>query len=277
MKTHESFVVVSRLRSLRKICFAVLAIPCIGCGAYRGAVAPYDSGTQVEESSRPIPMKVVAGADRGQIFDGSQQSAPGVRTLPSPRLVMTPEVDRQIQRFAISERGYIESALPNYEKYYDKIAAIFREHGVPENLINLAIVESRFRPHAESHKGAVGLWQLMSRTARSFGLRTHGRDERKDPIRSSVAAAQYLRQLYEILGDWYLALAAYNGGIGRLTRAMVDTGIFDFWQLARSGKLARETADFVPRFIAITLIMNDPEKYGFSVAFDPSSEESRLG
>jgi membrane-bound lytic murein transglycosylase D len=103
----------------------------------------------------------------------------------------------------------------------------------------------------------------MREPAHSFGLRTHGRDERLDPIRSSVAAARYLRFLYEEFQDWHLALAAYNTGQGRLARALDRVGTDNFWQLARSGELARETAEFVPRFIAITMIMKNPEAYGF--------------
>jgi membrane-bound lytic murein transglycosylase D len=224
-----------------------------------------------------VSVEFVEGSENGQVYDSTQVSTLGHRALPSPRLVMNPEVDKQLERFAFQERDYIESALPYYGKYYHKIAKVFRQQGVPEDLINLAIVESRFHPDAQSHRGAVGLWQFMSRTARSFGLETRGRDERKDPIRSSIAAAKYLRQLYEVLGDWYLALAAYNGGIGRLTQVMVDTGIFDFWELARSGKLARETADFVPRFIAIAMIMNDPDKYGFDVALERIENGPRYG
>jgi membrane-bound lytic murein transglycosylase D len=142
--------------------------------------------------------------------------------------------------------------------------------GVPQELVNLAIVESRFQPDAVSHKGAVGLWQFMSATARSFGLRVPPArrlaylDERRDPILSTFAAARFLRHLYEEFGCWHLALAAYNSGLGNVNRAIGRAKKYDFWSLARRGLLAKETADFVPRFIAVTLIMSNPKRYGFN-------------
>lgn len=268
---NRPWALTRRLLRRELICFCLLLPLVTACSSFQALSGPGG------DSDRASVERGVEGAENGQIYS-PQTERLDEHHLPRPQLVVTPEVNRHIERFATRDRAFIQSSLPNYGRYHKQIEAIFREQGVPADLVNLAIVESRFRPQARSHRGAVGLWQLMSRTARAFGLRTRGRDERKDPVRSSVAAAKYLRQLYGILGDWYLALAAYNGGIGRLTKAMTDTGMFDFWELARAGKLSRETADFVPRFIAVSLIMNNPEKYGFEVARSTTDQgESRIG
>lgn len=218
----------------------------------------------IESLDEDAPADIFLHPDVG-VIDEPALDAP--LSLPKPHLVMTPEVRRELNRFVFKDRGYIESAYPTYMAYAPQIERIFAHHGVPKELINLAIVESRFQSNARSHKGAVGLWQFMRATAVSYGLNTHGRDERLDPLRSSVAAARYLRFLYGEFRDWHLALAAYNTGQARLSRALDRVGTDDFWKLARSGEIARETAQFVPRFIAITMIMENPEAYGFSRTF----------
>jgi hypothetical protein len=186
-------------------------------------------------------------------------------SLPSPELLITPEVEREIARFVKRDRKFITGSLREREKYYPQILSIFREHGIPEELVNVGIIESQFQTDAGSPKGAVGIWQFMKATAAQYGLRVGRKaDERKDPILSTMAAAQHLRDLYDQLGDWFLALAAYNAGLGRISRALASTGYYDFWKLARSGVLNRQTADYVPRFIAVTLIVNNLEKYGFT-------------
>lgn len=187
-----------------------------------------------------------------------------IEKLPEPELELTPEVRSELQHF-VRHKGFIRSSMSRYTAMYDEIADIFRDVGVPESLINLAIVESQFKLRARSHKGATGLWQFMRATARDLGLNTHPRDDdRYDPIKSSRAAATYLKELYEKTGgDWFLALASYNAGIGTVTKAMKRGGTRDFWTLARRGLLPRETRRYVPRFIAVCMIMNDPQRFGF--------------
>lgn len=223
-------------------------------------------------SVQSVALNAAAGTVDGQIQatsailsgggDAERNAAP--QKLPAPTLMMTPEVEKEIRRFLERDRKFITGSLKEREKYYPQMLSIFREHGIPEELMNVGIIESQFQKDAGSPAGAVGIWQFMKSTASQYGLKVGRRDERKDPIRSTVAAAQHLRDLYEELGDWFLALAAYNAGLGRISRALASTGYIDFWKLARSGVLAQQTAEYVPRFIAVTLIVNNLEKYGFT-------------
>jgi len=202
-----------------------------------------------------------------QVAAAKRAAAQRLAKLPRPELPVTPEVQRELRRFTEKDRAFIETSVRSREKYYDDIRAVFRKEGVPEELVNVAAIESRFIPNALSPRGALGMWQFIRSTAQVYGLKTGRRgDERLDPVRSATAAARHLKDLYRSFGDWFLALAAYNAGLGSVTRALSRSDVADFWSLARAGKLRRETADYVPRFIAVTLIIKDLEKYGFEKA-----------
>lgn len=189
---------------------------------------------------------------------------PEVARLPEPPLELRPEVERQLRELTRGKR-FIERALLRREEYLPLVREIFAEEGVPEDLINVGLIESGFNPDARSYAGAVGMWQFMKSTGRAYGLTISKKvDERRNVAISTVAAARHLRDLYSIFGDWYLALAAYNAGVGGVTRAMKRAGSDDFWHVARKGKLKRQTIEYVPRFIAATLIVNDLEGYGFT-------------
>jgi len=130
-------------------------------------------------------------------------------------------------------------------------ARIFAEEEVPVELLLVAGVESSYKPFALSAKGARGMWQLMPETAMRYGLRVNEQaDERVNPVRSTRAAAQYLRELYDRFGDWSLALAAYNAGEARVATAIERAGTRDFWQLAAGRLLPDETRRYVPAFLA---------------------------
>ena len=139
--------------------------------------------------------------------------------------------------------------------------AIFREYGLPEELVNLAFVESDVNPRATSGANAAGIWQFVPSTARSYGMRTTASlDERRDPEKSTRAAAEHLRSLYVRFRAWPLALAAYNAGGTAVQRAIDRQKTRDFWKL----RLPSETRRFVPKFMAMTIISRDPGRYGFS-------------
>jgi membrane-bound lytic murein transglycosylase D len=147
------------------------------------------------------------------------------------------------------------------------ILDVFKEKGLPEELVFTAMIESGFNPVAVSRAGAKGLWQFMAPTARLYGLRVdRWLDERLDPEKSTVAAANYLRDLYAVFGSWDLAQAAYNAGEVRVRQAIQRSGTRDFWVLhRRSPVLLPETKNFVPAIHAATLIGREPEQYGFTV------------
>ena len=144
------------------------------------------------------------------------------------------------------------------------IRETLKRHGLPEDLAFTAMIESGFNPVATSRAGARGLWQFMAATAKRYGLRVdQWVDERLDPEKSTVAAAAYLRDLYNLFGSWFLAQAAYNAGEATIARAIRATGSSDFWTLARTGFLQRETKEFVPQIVAATQIGREPHRFGF--------------
>lgn len=143
---------------------------------------------------------------------------------------------------------------------------ILREHGLPEDLVYLAMIESGFSTRAVSSAQAVGPWQFISATGQRYGLRVDfWVDERRDPIKATHAAAKFLGWLHAQWDDWYLAWAGYNGGPGRVFRGIREHGITDFWELAATpGVFHRETRHYVPKLIAAALIAKHPEHFGFT-------------
>jgi membrane-bound lytic murein transglycosylase D len=145
------------------------------------------------------------------------------------------------------------------------IGKIFRDAGVPQDLIYLAQAESGFQPLALSRAGARGMWQFMASRGRAYGLeRDHYIDDRQDPEKSTRAAAQHLKDLYNEFGDWYLAMAAYNSGPVNVQRAVQRTGFADFWELYKRDVLPKETKNYVPIILAMAIIAKNPAQYGLS-------------
>jgi len=181
-------------------------------------------------------------------------------------VVVNDQVQYFIDRYTGNHREVVGLWLNRSGRYLGMIRDVFRAHGLPEDLAFVAMIESGFNPRAVSRAGAKGLWQFMAGTARRYGLRVdQWVDERLDPEKSTTAAAAYLRDLYHQFGSWALAKAAYNAGEVKVTRAIRAVGTNDFWTLARSRFLRRETKDFVPAIHAATLIGRDPARYGFDL------------
>jgi membrane-bound lytic murein transglycosylase D len=160
-------------------------------------------------------------------------------------------------------RAIVETGLRRAGRYRGMIARVLSEEGVPQDLIYLAQAESAFQPTALSRAGARGMWQFVAYRGQEYGLRhTWWLDERQEPEKATHAAAQHLRDLYKMFGDWYLAMAAYNCGPGNVQKAIERTGYADFWELYRRNVLPRETKNYVPIILALTLIAKDAPHYG---------------
>src|SRR5580704_17001525 len=180
-------------------------------------------------------------------------------------LMMTDQVAGYISYFSNRGRGTFERAIARSGRYHDMMVSILREEGVPQDLIYLAQAESGFHPLAVSRAGARGIWQFMGSRARGYGLQ-HSLwvDDRQDPEKSTRAAAHHLRDLYAQFGDWYLAMAAYNSGPGTVQAAVKRTGYADFWELYRRNVLPKETRNYVPIILAMTIVSKNLSHYGFS-------------
>src|SRR5579872_1790361 len=167
-------------------------------------------------------------------------------------------------------RAIVETGLRRSGRYRDMISRVLREEGLPQDLIYLAQAESAFQPLALSRAGARGMWQFVAYRGQQYGLRrTWWIDERQDPEKATRAAAQHLRDLYGLFGDWYLAMAAYNCGPGNVQKGIERTGYADFWELYRRNVLPKETKNYVPIILALTLIAKDAAHYGVQV--DPEA------
>ena len=170
-------------------------------------------------------------------------------------------------------RAIVENGLRRKGKYQEMISRVLKEEGVPQDLIYLAQAESAFQPLALSRAGARGMWQFMQWRGNEYGLkRTWWVDERVDPEKATRAAAIHLRDLYGLYGDWYLAIAAYNCGPGNVQKGIERTGYADFWELYKRKVLPRETQNYVPIILALTLIAKDAAHYGIVVEPDAPVE-----
>ena len=178
-------------------------------------------------------------------------------------LVTNSQVESYIRYFQGKGRKGFNVWLKRYVQYKDIILPILDEYDLPEELIVVSMIEAGLDPKAVSRAKAVGLWQFMYSTGKEYGLnRNWYIDERQDPIKSTHAAAKYFKDLYKEFDDWYLVLAAYNGGWGRLNRALKLHETSDYWQLY---SLPQETKNYIPYYLSAAIIVKNPEKYGFKI------------
>src|SRR3989338_3104367 len=208
-------------------------------------------------------------------------------SLPVPNSVIITNVESLYEKYGFNKA--VENSLYFYTKkfkenflvhlsrtgkYLEKIAEIFRERELPQELIFLPLIESGFNLHAYSPKKAAGLWQFIPGTAKRYGLKINWWvDERRDPIKATIAASEYLSDLYGMFGSWNLALAAYNAGEGKILKALKKTKTDDFWAIRETKYIRKETKNYVPAYIAATAIALDPESFGFkNVAYHPPLE-----
>ena len=186
-------------------------------------------------------------------------------------VVLMPEVQMWLDYFCTRGRLSMRDWLSRGQALRSRIMPALASQGVPKELFYLAMIESGFNNCAISKARAAGPWQFISATAKTYGLKiNHWVDERKDPIKSTKAAAAYLKDLHNYFGDWYLALSAYNAGPGKVRFAISKLGTRDFWRIIKSSCWRKETRNYVPKLLAALIIGNHPKKYGFKIYPDDS-------
>ena len=233
--------------------------PSIPPAAQKSEPAPIDEANEVTNYPVDPNLKARAAAE----IQATHSDLP---------LMMTDQVAGYINYFSSTRgRSILEHGLERSGRYREMIARILKEEGVPQDLVYLAQAESGFHPYAVSRVGARGIWQFMASRARAYDLhRDFWSDERQDPEKSTRAAARHLKDLYDQFGDWYLAMAAYNSGPGTVQNAVKRTGYADFWELYRRDVLPKETRNYVPIILAVTIMAKNPEQYSLeSIVPDP--------
>src|SRR5580704_15400961 len=228
----------------------------------------YPGGTndsEAQQKSEPAPIDETNGITPAPDAGVKAKAQAEIKSTHSDLpLMMTDQVAGYISYFSNRGRGTFERAFARSGRYHDMIVSILKQEGVPQDLIYLAQAESGFHPQAVSRAGARGIWQFMGSRARGYGLE-HSLwvDDRQDPEKSTRAAARHLRDLYAQFGDWYLAMAAYNSGPGTVQAAVKRTGYADFWELYRRNVLPKETRNYVPIILAMTIVSKNLSHYGF--------------
>ena len=225
-----------------------------------GTIKSSDAPVTAERFRRDItdalePLAIEMGDTKFIVVDDRDGHIP---------LVRNKQVDQFITYFTTTKgRKQFAIWLERYEEYKNLILPILKEHEMPEELMILAMIESGLNPKAYSRANASGMWQFIYSTGKSYGLKRDWYvDERRDFIKSTHAACEYLKDLNDQFDNWYLALAAYNCGAGRVSRASRLHQTYDFWQMH---SLPRESRNYIPYYLAAAIIAKDPGKYGFKV------------
>ena len=220
---------------------------------------PLRESSQIEAvlPGSPIVEEIEESEDEAEVEEEVTYDVPIIRNA---------SVEAHIEYFQTVIKDRFELWLSRSGRYIPFMKETFKSYGLPEDLVFVALIESGFNPIAYSRARAVGPWQFIKGTGRRYGLRIdEWIDERRDPIKSTIAAAKYLKDLYNMFDSWPLALASYNAGEGRVMRAMARTRSEDFWDLRSTRYLRPETKNYVPKFMAATIIAKNPEKYGFKL------------
>ena len=235
-------------------------------------LALQDGDGSGQQTSQPAPIDEIAaeGAAGAPAVPGLRTSAEGEIAAVQHDLPLTVnDIVLSYLNYFQTPRGraIVETGLRRAGRYRTMIEGVLIQEGLPNDLIYLAQAESAFQPQALSRAGARGLWQFMSYRGKEYGLEhSWWVDDRQDPQKATQAAAHHLRDLYQMFGDWYLVMAAYNSGPGTVQHAIERTGYADFWQLYKLNALPQETRNYVPIILALTLIAKDPARYGVDVA-----------
>jgi len=240
------------------------------------ALVPADEPQAVEERAGQVEELFTLEELNGKADAGADLALPEVDlSLSDIPLTLNSKVEYFLYYFQTRAKPGFSRWLSRSSRYIPMMKEVLKREGLPEDLVYVAMIESGFHLHARSVANAVGPWQFISDTGRRYSLRIdQWIDERKDPVKATVAAALYLKELYGIFnGDWYLAAAGYNAGENKILRAINMYNSSDFWEISRGSYLKRETKEYVPKLLAAAIIAKEPARYGFSdVAYLPPIE-----
>jgi peptidoglycan lytic transglycosylase D len=227
--------------------------------------APETPSTALQEAPGPEADDQLVDLLQKEIEEAMRQPDGRRKIQFSVTLVENDRVRYFVDYFCGKMRDFFMRALARSGKYIPMMATVLQEAGLPEDLVYLSLIESGFSPSAYSRAKAVGPWQFIRATGIRYGLRIDSWiDERRDPVKSTRAAAAYLKDLHQQFGEWFLAAAAYNAGERRVETAIQRARTDDFWLLSQRTIFKQETLNYVPKFIAAAQIAAEPEKYGFS-------------
>ncbi|TVM19487.1 hypothetical protein DPQ33_03780 [Oceanidesulfovibrio indonesiensis] len=264
--------------------YTLLAALLLGCNASRRPEIAF-SGLERGESMEALPATITVDVDsdffapwigfsEALVFFPEERAALAElgNSLYRPDPKGREQIESQFLFLTRTIRSRLSRWLTRSDQYAPMVQKVLARAGLPRELVYLPFIESGYSPAALSHAGAMGIWQFMPGTARRFGLEVgNGRDERQDPIKSTMAAVAYLRFLYDMFGDWSLAIAAYNCGENKIARLVKMTGATNFFELAAVNhtlpsnyRLARETMLYVPRFTAMVRVGENLHRLGFT-------------
>jgi membrane-bound lytic murein transglycosylase D len=222
--------------------------------------APEDPDEPTQEAAALVGPEDVQEIESEAVTEAAPPPEPDVQKYEFP-IVFNDRVKTVLHHFQTKKWGAITRSFERARRYMPMMRQVFREEELPEELLNLAFIESAVNPWATSRVKAAGIWQFMASTGRLYGMQVSWWiDERRDPEKATRGAAAYLKKLYQMFDSWDLALAAYNAGEGKVQRAIARQGTRNYWKL----RLPKETQYFVPAFMAMTIISKEPERYGFS-------------
>jgi membrane-bound lytic murein transglycosylase D len=250
---------------LARLAAAAVLFPALAAGAYAVSLSSSDASSLPPAAAAPVssedPLPPLQGHEAPEVFTIG---------IPDEDLI-----GRYVDGLLATRRLWLQQCLDRSVRYRAVISRTLSQKALPRELGFLPAVESGFQERAVSPRGAAGLWQLMRNTASPYGLRMDlWLDERRDIEKATDASLEKLEENYSIYGDWYLALAAYNCGVGRLSSILRRSPGSDFWTLRKKGMLPRETASFVPQFLALARILGHAGRYGLDLSWDPSPEWS---
>ena len=255
--------------------FSVLLI---SCQSFQGFQGTQEEALYEKQLEREPVVHKISKQEKSSEEVKKDLSKPYISSYGKISMDDNERVEKWISYFQTKGQERMEIYLSRSHRYIPMMKEVLREYELPEELVYVAMIESGFSPQARSFANAVGYWQFIEGTAKRYGLKVnHYVDERRDPVLSTRAAAEYFKDLYGIFGSWHLAMASYNAGEYRVNRFVMRHYTRDFWFLSSQRSFPRETANYVPKFIAAFRISKNPEKYGFKdIAYEAPLEYDTL-